>query len=616
MSESKIPSISSKKRPFSSGDECSSGLPTLKRKSVLMNITNTVGTNGSTSMKDSNMKLSFCSPFQTKSQSTNMRLLNKYFYGDPNVIEEVKRRERKVLTDINYLKKELQNVQDESHKLNEKIIPALKYELNKKSQIFRTLRQETLSLQENLYTLNNSCDNERQKNELVAGNLGLKHSLNLQDKTNHWEKVISDKKQYWESELLKIRQKGPDSLVLQELHDLKLEKDEKVTKIENLMEQNRMASDSFDNELREKFVEFKKLKEAPLEQLNVKSEALNAELLELNLKEEEIQATINEYRNEGEILAKKIEEIEIKIKENQACTNPTEVDLHNLQKAYADEKAQTDRVKIQATAAEREYHRHYEKMEQEQIQRSILENTIDELTGVLRCYAYVDEENFEGEGIQVDFASRSIVVGNESHYFNRVLPKSLLCPQDLFSKECFLFVESCLKHDKNCTIISMNGDLRIHFLNMVQTKFNDCRVDVQMVVLSDNDTSKDILNPDDFDLSAVIDEECIDFHSRKLPIDEASKYVLEDYKGVHVMKFEVYLNSGDSYHSIFFIQPSVEEIQKFEPASFKKKSDSPISTFLHSLFLRIQSLIIFQFKTADLSLLALSQNLRRLPNPK
>ena len=65
----------------------------------------------------------------------------KYYYGDPSVIEEVKKRERKVLKDISTFKRQIAEIEDEIDRLTKKVIPQLKYDLNKKSLVFKNLKR-------------------------------------------------------------------------------------------------------------------------------------------------------------------------------------------------------------------------------------------------------------------------------------------------------------------------------------------------------------------------------------------------------------------------------------------------------------------------------------------
>lgn len=622
MHESRIPSINSGKRqrPFSSAslpDE--DRLPeihvTKKRHSALANITNVVMSSGVTSMASkSSMKAEpFSSPYQSQRQSTNMRLLNKYFYGDPTVIEEVKKRERKVLKDIHISSNQIKEVDAELENLNNNIIPQLKYDLNKKSNIFRHMKQDTLSMQEQLYQLNNDCDLKKKNHELMLNNLSLNHSVNMQDMMNYWHQKISEKRHDWELKIQKLKQTEPDPAVLNDIKMLKAEKQEREKTLQELKNANESELQDHENKLKIEFEQFKQEKKKPLAKSISENKKLNSELNELIEKKKSLLRKIDDKINEENSLREAIKERNLALKALDDSIEPIEHELNHLQLKFRSEKEITDAIKSQAKLAETEYTKQYDRMEQEQLQRRILENTIDDLDGHIRCFAYIncnDHDEYE-----VDYMNKCIIGDHDTFYFNRVLPRDLVSPLALFSSECFTFIDSSLKGGKSCNIISINDDLRKQFLETIQQKYPNLKILVQMVVLNDDDSSKDLLNLEDSDLSAVIEEKCIDFHARRLPITEVDGYMVSDFNGIHVTKFEIFRDEHN-FESIFFIQAPKQEVDKLNVIRTSKLKGTPVSTFLQSLLSRLQSLIVFNFDTLDLSLLQLSQTLHKLPNPK
>lgn len=613
MNETRIPSINSRKRqkPFSSGSV--SGQK--KHHPVLANITNMVTTTGTTTVANSSgsKKEQFAPSYQTKSQSTNMRLLNKYFYGDPNVIEEVKKRERKALKDIHLFTKQIEETDSRLESLTSEVIPQLKYNLNKRSIIFKHLKQETMVMQEQLYQLKNDCELKKKNHELITNNLNLEHSINIQEVINQWQLKISDKRHIWELELQKLKQTKPDPAVLKEIEELSTDKAIIENDLKDLKRKNHEQIQSYENELKLRLEKFKEDKKEPLIASIEENKKLKIKINDLKATQEALRDKIRNSVDTELSLQEIIKNKRLELQTLEASLEPVEEKLNQLQLRYKSEKDTTDEVKAKAKLAEAEYNKNYDRMEQEQSQRRILENTIDELDGHIRCFAYLNYD--ELNDYAVDYMNKCIIGDTDVFYFSRILPRDLVSPSNLFNNECFTFVDSCLKSKKSCNIISINDDLRKDFLRTINERFLKSKVLVQMVVLNDSDLSKDLLNSEDSDLSAVIDEKCIDFHSKRLPIEEVNNFILPDFRGIHVMKFEVF-DKEDDFESIFFIQAPNKEIQKMNAIDITKTAVSPVSTFLQSLLLRLESLIIFNFDTPDSSLLQLSQTLHKLPNPK
>ncbi|CDO93302.1 unnamed protein product [Kluyveromyces dobzhanskii CBS 2104] len=625
MNESRIPSINARKRPrpFSSGFISASDVKELtdvagnkKHHPVLANITNmAMSTTGTAVSSNCDSKReSFGPTYQSKSQTTNMRLLNKYFYGDPSVIEEVKKRERKALKDIHLFTKQIDETDAEQESLSSKIIPQLKYDLNKRSIVFKHLKQETIAMQQELYQLNNDCELKKKSHELIINNMSLKHSVNMQEAINRWQQIISEKRHALELELQKLKQTEPDPAVVKEIQNLKSEKLEREKSLKRLQQENESLIQSHDEALKLQLEKFKDEKKEPLIESIAENKSLKNKVTYLKASLETLKGKIQDSHDTELSLKDTINQKKEELRELEESLEPGEQALSELQLKFKSEKDITDKVKAQAKLAEVEYNKNYDRMEQEQLQRRVLENTIDELDGHIRCFAYVNQNEIVND-YEVDYMNKCIIGDTGAFYFNRILPRDLMSPSNLFNNECFTFIDSCLKDKKSCNIISINDDLRKDFLETIHEQFCESKVLVQMVVLNDDDLSKDMLNSQDSDLSAVIDEKCIDFHSKRLPIEEVGSFIQPNFKGIHVMKFEVF-SSDEKFESIFFIQAPMSEMQKLNTIRLTEPAATPVATFLQSLLLRLQSLIIFNFDTPDASLLQLSQTLHKLPNPK
>lgn len=628
MNSSRIPSFS-KKRPSSSENML---VPSHKRVNVLDDVTNT------SKIPFINKKMSAIDTHKDK-VDPNVRLMNRYYYGDPNVIEEVKKRERKIMKDINHFRKSISEIEGEALLINDRVLPELKYNISKKSTFVSELRKELIQLITELDSKSSECDLHRKNGELCIGNLQLRHSVEAQKVKNELDIVMTNKRAEWEKKLLEIENYKPSVHMIEEIDALKIQRLEKQTELDRLQAKNREKCKEYEETLSKQFAEFVSEKEKPLIELRSKRDQLAAKRERLYETVRLLKDDVNECVNTKEITKRKIEEIRSEIELLKEENAPLEQSLSQLTTEYQLAESKTDEFRALAHTAEARYNLEFDKMEEEQVRRRKLENSIDELRGKIRCFAYVANDSL----CNVDYATKEITLDGKLYYFNRVIPRELVSESDLFSQECQAYIERCLKTHTNCNIISIsnnNKTLRNAFVRFITNyvglgtlKENEIsNINFQHVALCEDAVSIDMLRDDSRDpeseIKVKIEEKSVDMNSQRIDISNQTNVedLLETVNtkpasnGIGILKFEV-RNEKDKTHSdVYFVEINGISTSYLDDAlSQTENMDSPIGIILQALLSRTMSLLLFDISSQEQeveALLKIAEKASQLDNPK
>ncbi|AET37881.1 Cik1p Ecym_2129 [Eremothecium cymbalariae DBVPG len=628
MHKSRIPSISLK-RSFD-GHEFDSQVSRYKKvdnKDPLSEITNAVIS--APSVPDIDSMMTTKAVFNSNVNNPNTRLMNKYYYGDPRVIEEVKRRERKVLKDIHHFKKSIEEIEQDMKTMQGETIPGLRYELGKKATLYKDLRVETTHMTTRLDMLNNKCEVIRANNELALNNLTLQQQLEVQNLEAELDQKINAVREEWELKLLSLEKFKPDEALVKEIEHLKIERNQLQKKWNEIHSMNEEKRKNHEKKLEKALQEFKDKKSMFLGQLMTKQSVLLKEKQEWELQVKEMHNTLEEQKQEKEKLRQEIQTLEFELKSHELSIQPLSTKLHKLEEQLDLNRSETADVKQQAIQSEAEYNALYDKMEEAQISRRRIENTIEELHGKIRCYAYVDDTAIS---YSVNYASKTIKTGESRQYsFNRVIPKEIMPLQDLFRQECQAYMDMCLQNHSNSSIISLQHEKNplIHeiIITWILEQKHD-HVDFQCVLLSENSPSSDMLASDvlstdrdsDSEIKVTVHDKSVFFESKKVTVfsgasaDELLGKLKQDDKddGVIILKFKIW-HDKHSFSDVHFVEltsPSYKCLKAaISTTATITETASPISIILRSLLTHTKSLLLLTLTHEDEHLLDLSHQI-------
>lgn len=188
----------------------------------------------------------------------------------------------------------------------------------------------------------------------------------------------------------------------------------------------KLACESRDKELDQEFCKFVADKEMPLKELRDKHQAQKLNYERLTHETTTIDLEIKKCTDECSRISEQIVNLEALISE---CMSQQEIltdKKANAEAQYKSTALDTDKVQQKALVVEARYEDQFNRMEREQQRRRKLENSIDELRGKIRCFAYIGEN--VPDSCEVDYALKKIHMEDAPGcVFNRIIPQKLAC---------------------------------------------------------------------------------------------------------------------------------------------------------------------------------------------
>lgn len=615
MSQTKI---SGHKRPI-----VASPVPSAKRLRVLEDVTNTNSESHALRSKMSAVA------------DPNTRLMNKYYYGDPNVIEAVKVRERKIARDIQHFRKSIAEIDAETKLIRESELPNLKYDMSKKTAICNDLRKDLLQLTADLDEKNGECELQASNWELAMQHVQLQHEVNLQEAKNELDQKLNSTKESWQAKVREMERYQPDSGIIEEIEDLKSQKLHEESILKTLHVNNAEACESRDKELDQEFCKFVADKEMPLKELRDKHQAQKLNYERLTHETTTIDLEIKKCTDECSRISEQIVNLEALISE---CMSQQEIltdKKANAEAQYKSTALDTDKVQQKALVVEARYEDQFNRMEREQQRRRKLENSIDELRGKIRCFAYIGEN--VPDSCEVDYALKKIHMEDAPGcVFNRIIPQKLVSENVLIKQECEAYLEMCISAQQNCNIISTSTarreSLRDSFLSYLLGLGKQILM-VQYVALSEKLPSSDLLiNPEsgkEVELQLTIKEDSIEMNSISVELRSAQditevfgKVQKRSKSGdINILKVEVWDDSHKKCDAYFLEANEEQTVKNICNLSNKHLFvKTPITIILQTLLLRTKSLFLcslFGEDTLNASLvLELARNISQIDAPR
>ncbi|SCU83133.1 LAMI_0C02124g1_1 [Lachancea mirantina] len=601
MSGTKIPFILGRKRSRGSEELHKTDQASLR---VLGDVTNTqsaIGDQRTTKM--------------SKTADMNVRLMNRYYYGDPSVIEEVKKRERKAIKDIQHFRRSIAAIESETKLIIQQELPAIAYAISKRTVLQQELRKELLQLTTKLDVKTGECELMRKEAEMGTENLRLQLSVKLQEEQNIVNKKLHAEKLSWETKVRACENAKPDPEILSEIEQLNREKDVQDRTLDELKCHNEKRCTEFTRQLSQEFEKFIQQKEEPLQEIHQTHASLSNRAFQLRSKMEDMDKAIKERNLEEKQICDHINSIREKLQEQEARNRQLRQKLTESQKEHDLVSSATDEVQKRAQLSEAHYNIQFDKMESEQTRRRKLEYLIDNMRDKIRCFAYVDKDLLKNYNI--DYSTKEISNEQDQAYrFSRIIPRGLVSEEDLLRSECQVFIENCLAKKSHCSFISLPNTSKDKFRDSF-VKFmceQKCiSIQVQYVALSEKAPSTDMFSthvnclPDNA-IEVRIEEEAVEMNSRVLNSSQISTQELplntivsgELSEGIGILKMRV-LQEQETFTDVYFVEINdFDTVKTLKTASeLSEKANTPITIILQTLLLRTKPIVLFNMFDPD-----------------
>lgn len=622
MHYSKIPSIS-----VMSSTPPSNTYPQLKRQrlstSMLQDVTNQIH---STPPRRS---------ITEEPTSRRTKLMNKYVFGDASVIEEVKKRERKIMKDIAHFRNAIAEIEKETIQIREQQLPDMQYEISKRLTMCNEVKKETSQLTTQLDMKDRENDLCRKNEELDMANMQLKHSVEVQEVENQLKQVLDDEKLKWDKKIMELENLKPDEKVAQEIHQLRDELKQVNEQWEALQRENQDKCTEYEAKFKEDLEEFKRFKQEPMDNLEKEQGKLLDRHKKLQVECDQLVNQIDSDKKEFSSIELKIMDIQQKITDTMIVNQPLEDELVVSQSHYEKAKQETEAIQEIAHAKESYYKGKFDKMEEEQLRRRKLENTIEELKGGIRTFAYITKKG-QDDNLGVNYSERTLtdLQNGQIFQFSRIIPSELETENDLLYQDCEMYHEMCLKNRLNYNLISVSQKpwdaLRIALLEFIYTKCHDqFRIYLQYVFLSEDSPSQDLMLPSsekcDNEIKLKIQRECIELDSKSTEmvhgLDELPLSIKKERKtsipGIGILKFQLVSSDSDRKPLNFYfieINDPTTILTLDRVISPDNAIKSPISLIIKKLLSDTTSCFLFDINDGENydSLLEISKKLTQM----
>lgn len=587
----------------------------------------------------------------SSSASQSMRLMNKYLFGDANIIEEVKKRERKILKDINHFINAIAEVEKEIIQVRERQLPDIQYQISKKNTMCNELEKDILQLTSQLDLKEGECVLQRKNEEMTISNLQLKYSVEAQELETELNQKLDREKMVWEKQVLELELLKPSEQIAQEIKVLKKELLEANKELRKLHVENETKIKEYEAKLKEDFEIFKSEKEIPMKNLYNEQENIVIQKEKLIEEINNLEQSIKNNKNSCIDLENKILEVNDLISGSKTKLTPLRNALDQVTNEYSISKQEVETIQEHAHIKEKLYNDKFDKMEQEQLRRRKLENSIDELKGNIRCFTYISEPTIP-HGFQVDYPNKSIIANNiemddnpvpNQYTFNRLVPSHVISEADMLQQEYISYHEMCLQDNTSFNLISVSAtpwnNLRSAIINFLAPKYlKNYSIFLQHVFLSEAVPSQDMLltssENSDREIKLKIEEASIELDSHRIEIVQGTEDLPEPFaepkdtnsSGINILKFNLLQRESDeqttkkeelNFYFVEFYDPAVISIldRAVTQGEYPK---TPITMILKKLLSDTKSCFFFNMNDSEnlKMLLGVSQKVKKLKNPK
>lgn len=565
--------------------------------------------------------------------------MNKYVFGDATVIEEVKKRERKIMKDIAHFRNAIAEIEKETAQIRDRQLPDMQYEISKRLTMCGGVKKEISQLESQLDMKDREIDLYRKNEELDLSNLQLKHSVEIQELENRLKQKLDDESLTWEKSIMELENLKPDEQVAEEIRHLRGELQEVEKQWSSMKDENQQKCEQYERDLQRELDDFKDLKMKPMNELIEEQKQFKAKLKSLTDNRERLNNETAEHRKQVQSAEAQIIEIQQKIDETKAKNEPLQDELAIAVSRFEKVKHETEIIQEKAHVKETFYKDKFDKMEQEQLRRRKLENTIDELKGGIRTFAYVTK-NPEQDDLDVNYYEKTLKESRsgKKYQFSRMIPSALETEQDLLYQEYEMFHEMCLQKSMNFSLISVSQGpwdaLRLALLQFIHNKCHErYRIAVQYVFLSEESPSQDLLLPNtedsDNEIKLKIQKESLEIDSKITEVtglmgDLPSNLRRENSnrtQGIGILKFHLTPHDkAQKQLNFYFVEindlNTIGTLDKVVTPS--QELSSPISLIMKKIMSDTTSCFLFSISDANdnASLLELSGKIGQIKNWK
>ncbi|CCC70010.1 hypothetical protein NCAS_0D04290 [Naumovozyma castellii] len=501
---------------------------------------------------------------------------NKLTYGNDDLMETFKKRERKLMKGINYLKNGIIEIEKEIIRCQDFEIPDTYDQIDGKVHDINLLKETLSHLITSLDAKENEIDASMKNEEMIICNLQMKFSIGVQELENELNQVLYDEDMKWERELNEVERMKPAQDLQLEMDELNLQLNDAMKEFHSITKENEHKCALFSNELEEEFEKFKNDKNKPMLDLRHQQEKLRINEETLTKQSMALESDIADNEEHIESLENEISKVEKLITETNKLNITLRHNVTTFSHKYNRECDITKKVEDKASILGITFNEQNQKMIFEKITRRKLENTIDERRGSVRCFAYIDKETLPSS-YRINYTDRRIsnIHTNESFFLNKIIEKQNCTIEEFFHNELRVYQDMCLTKNMDFTLItiSKNELWRSNLISFISSTYlAHYHVDMQHVFIEDNEwvTVHDMIKPMDTNLPNIrYDRSEIQLGTNSFSLEQEQeqepRLITEQpftSNGVHLLKLKFIQRSNGRSINFYYVQLSGEGLPK------------------------------------------------------
>lgn len=386
----------------------------------------------------------------------------KLAYGDDKLMEEIKRRERKVLQDINRLKSAVEEIDKETEKIRSRL-PELAGSYRQLLDNIDNEDKQILCLEEQLESLESQCNNERENQRRMVENLELQHSIDVTNHNTSLDQKNSESRHNWEVQLIELQNEPETKDNVDIIKAIKTELAELQVEWYAIEKENDKKCSEYKQELREQFETFRREKKLNLQETENTANSSLKDENELRSKLESHKASICANDSEIANLRDTIADRTSTISQIDKSMLPLEQELREASLQFREIENDCNHVNKVCEHLKSTNSLVFERYLQEKRAKKKLQYAIEEIRGKIRNFAILNSDRVKNI-FDVDITKATIrnINNRRVYQFNRLIERESIQEQRKLWEEFETYIEIQLR--KQC-------DFSIFICNPAATEF-------------------------------------------------------------------------------------------------------------------------------------------------
>lgn len=381
----------------------------------------------------------------------------KLSFGDEKMMEEIKKRERKVLRDINQMRSAIVEIEKETERIRSVEMPQLVSDYGRIQDSIKVLSTDIGELDQQLDMKASECGNEKRDQVQISENMLIKYDIEVTKEVTRLDQQVSERRHEWDAQVFDMVQSKPDPDHVDQIRSLKQELKDCETQWHDMEQKNDEQCDAKKSELVAEFNQYKQDKELVLEELKSKEQELLLTLEQTKVKRDLSDQDSQLNQDKISELKKEIVDITSQINKLDKETIPLESELRVARSQYHVIKSDCDQVNQVCESLKKENNLVYERYLQEKRIKKRLQFAIEEMQGYVRNFAILtSRDKFVAESSSSLFCK----LNNRRYQFSRILDMAQLERITLFGEEFETYFDTLLRKQQDFSFILCNPNKR------------------------------------------------------------------------------------------------------------------------------------------------------------